>query len=294
MILLALAKTERIRGHSSKNTQCTAIFFSFATYRQLPYFPEAKLSSIFLPSIFWKYSKTFHQQPENFQRLFISNPKKFKEFFACKFVLAANHQYPGNIQRLSSQQQQQPAAATRKSNQQKQSEAATSKSNQQQRPAAATSKSNQQQQPAAATSKSNQKKQSTEAIRSSNQQKQSTAATSSSNQQKQSTAATSSSNQQKQSTAATRSSNQQKQSTAAISSSNQQRQPAATTSNSNKHSSYQQHLHNQRRPPLVITTVPSRGYPANSSPRTSCPVAECNHRTAAHFCDFSTFLNSLF
>ena len=50
-------------------------------------------------SISWKYSKTFslakisQQQPINIL-------KKFKEFSACKIVLAANHRYPGNIQRL--------------------------------------------------------------------------------------------------------------------------------------------------------------------------------------------------
>ena len=186
MILLALAKTERICGHSSIKTQCTAIFFSFATYRQLPYFPEAKLSSIFLPSIFWKYSKTFHQQPENFQRLFINNPKKFKDFFACKFVLAANHQYPGNIQRLSGQHQQQPAAATSKSNQQQEPEAATSKSNQQQQPAKAINSSNQQQQPAKVINSSNQQQQPAKAINSSYQQQQPAKATSSNNQQQQS------------------------------------------------------------------------------------------------------------
>ena len=61
-----------------------------------------------------KYSKTFHQQPENIQLLFINNPKIFKDFFACKIVLPANHQYSGNIQRLSGQQQ--PAAAISSSN----------------------------------------------------------------------------------------------------------------------------------------------------------------------------------
>ena len=71
-------------------------------------------------------------------------------------------------------------------------------------------------------------------------------------------------NQQQQSTAAISTSNQQQQSTAAISSSNQQQQPAAATSSSNQHSSYQQHLRKQRRPPLVINTVHSRGYPASS------------------------------
>ena len=176
--------------------------------RFLAYFPEANLSSTSLPSIFWKYSKTFHQQPENIQRLFTNNPKIFKDFFACKFVLAANHQQPENIQRLLRLQivsaanhqlysgkiqrvfEQQPTAAINSSNQQQQSTAATSSSSQQQQSAAAINSSNQQQQ-------------STAAINSSNQQQQSTAATSSSNQQQQSTAATSSSNQQHQSTAAT-------------------------------------------------------------------------------------------
>ena len=63
------------------------------------------------------------------------------------------------------------------------------------------------------------------------------------------------SNQQQQSTTIINSSNQQHQSTAATSSSNQQQQPAAAINSSN-----QQHLHNPRRLPLVITTVPSRGY----------------------------------
>ena len=50
-------------------------------------------------SISWNCSKTFspaklsQQQP-------ISTLKIFKDFFACKIVLAANHRYPGNIQRL--------------------------------------------------------------------------------------------------------------------------------------------------------------------------------------------------
>ena len=159
-----------------------------------------------------------HQYSGNIRRLSINNPKIFKDFFACRIVLAANHQQPGNIQRPSGNQQQQSTAAT-------------SNSNQQQQPTAATSSSNQQQQPALAIS----------------------------------------------------SSNQQQQSAAATSNSNQQQRPAAATSISNQHSSYQQHLHNQRRPPLVITTVPSERY-------ISCPVAECHHRTAANFCDFSTCL----
>ena len=104
----------------------------------------------------------------------------FKDFFACKFILAANHQlYPRKIQSLSGQQ---------------------------------------------------------------------------------STVEINSSNQQQQSTAAINSSNQQQQSSATINSSTQQQQSTAATNSSNQLSSYQQHLHNQRRPPLDITTVPSRGY----------------------------------
>ena len=174
MILLALAQTAAILKISSKNTQRTAIIF-IGVPPSTTYFPEAKLSSTFLPSTFWKYSKTFPSAPENIQRLFRlqnclsrkssapeniqrpfclqnclnressapeniqrlfackivlaanhQHPKIFKDFFACKIVLAANHQqYPGNIQRLSSQQ---PAAAIN-SSQQQQSTAATSSSN---------------------------------------------------------------------------------------------------------------------------------------------------------------------
>ena len=76
-------------------------------------------------------------------------------------------------------------------------------------------------------------------------------------------AATSNSDQQQQQAAATSSSNQQQRSTASISSNQQQQSPSATSSGS-QHSSYQQHLHNQRRHLLVITTVPSRRYPASS------------------------------
>ena len=50
-------------------------------------------------SISWKYSKTFSSaklsQPQIIDILEI-----FQDFFGCKFVLAANHLYPGNIQRL--------------------------------------------------------------------------------------------------------------------------------------------------------------------------------------------------
>ena len=156
MILLVLAKTAAILKISSINTKRTAIFL-LPCLPSTTYFPEAKLSSTFLPSIFWKYSKTLHQQPENIRGLFRlqivlaanhQHPKTFKDFFCCKIVLATNHQpCPGNIQRLfgqqsttaisSSNQQQQPAAATSSSNQQQQSAAAINSSNQQQQPAAA-------------------------------------------------------------------------------------------------------------------------------------------------------------
>ena len=201
------------------------------------------------------YSKTFHQEPGNIQRLFrlqiclsrnSSTTRKYsKTFWAIN----------------SSDQQQQLTTAINSSNQQQQSTAATSSSNQQQRSTAATNSSNQQQQPKAATSNSNQQQQSTATINSSNQQQQSTAATKSSNQQQQSTAATSSSNQQQQSTAATNSSNQQQQSTAAINSVSQQQHPTTTINYSNNQpSSYQHHFHNPRRPRLDNITVPSTGY----------------------------------
>ena len=128
------------------------IHYSFTCYPQLPTSPRR----ISLPP-------SSHQYSGNIQRLFINNPKIFKDFFACKIVLAANHQlYPGNIQRpfgqqsaaaiSSSNQQQQPAAATSSSNQQQQSAAAINSSNQLQQSTAATSSINQQQQLAATTS----------------------------------------------------------------------------------------------------------------------------------------------
>ena len=159
-----------------------------------------------------KYSKTLQQQPENIQRLFSNNPKIFKDFFACKFVLVANQQQPENIQRLFRLQicLSRKSATTREYSK---TFWAINSSNQHQQLAAATSSNNQQQQSAASTRSSNQQQQLTAAINSSNQQQQSTAATNSSNQQQQSTAATSSSNQQQKPTPATSSNNQQQQST---------------------------------------------------------------------------------
>ena len=47
----------------------------------------------------WKYSKNF--SPAKFaQTQIIIILKLFKDLFACKIVLAVNHLYPGNIQRL--------------------------------------------------------------------------------------------------------------------------------------------------------------------------------------------------
>ena len=125
MILLALAKTG---GHFEKlsiNNQRTAIIF----IRCLPsttYFPKAKLSSTFLPSLFWKNSKTFHQQPESMQRL-----SRLQNCLSRKASTGS-----------SNQQHQLAAAAVNSSNQQQQSTASTS-SNQHQQPAATTSISNQ-------------------------------------------------------------------------------------------------------------------------------------------------------
>ena len=151
-------------GHleiSSINNQRTARVF----IRLLAYLREANISSTSLPSIFWKYSTTFHQLT-----------KIFKDFFACKFVLAANHQQPEIIQRLFRLQiclsrklstifrkysktfwaaainSKQPTAAINSSNQQKQPTAAINSSNQQQQLTTATSIRNQQQQFATTTS----------------------------------------------------------------------------------------------------------------------------------------------
>ena len=50
-------------------------------------------------TISWNYSKTFSAAKLSQQQT-IKNLKIFKDSFACKIVLAANHLYPGNIQRL--------------------------------------------------------------------------------------------------------------------------------------------------------------------------------------------------
>ena len=49
-------------------------------------------------SLSWKYSKTFPPAKLSSTQIILIL-KIFKDFFACKIVLAANHQYPGNIQR---------------------------------------------------------------------------------------------------------------------------------------------------------------------------------------------------
>ena len=142
-------------GLSSINNRRTATIF----IRFLAYFPEANLSSTSLPSIFGKYSKTFHQQPENIQRLFrlqICLSRKSSTTFrknSKTFWAAIN----------SSNLHQQSIAAINTSNQQQQPSAAIS--NQQQQPTAATSSSDQQQstssnnQPVAAIKRNNQHQQ---------------------------------------------------------------------------------------------------------------------------------------
>ena len=216
MIFLVLAKIERIRGHSSMNTQSTTIIF----IRLLP-------PTTLLPRGETLFQPPSHQYSGKTQRLFINNPGIFKDFFACRIVSAANHQHPKLFKDFFACR-----IVLAANNQHPKSFKDFPACN-----------SNQQQQPAAATSSS---------------------------------------------------SSQQRQPAAATSNSNQQQRSATATSSSNQHSSYQQHLHNQRRPPLVLTTVPSRGNPGSSWPRISCPVAECNHRTVAHFCNFSTFLKYFF
>ena len=93
-----------------------------------------------------KYSKTFHQQPENIQRLFrLQNCLSRKSSTILR-------KYSKTFWAINnSNQQQQSTAATSSSNQQQQSAAAINSSNQQQQSTAATSSSIRQQQSTAAT-----------------------------------------------------------------------------------------------------------------------------------------------
>ena len=50
-------------------------------------------------SLSWKNSKTFSPAKLSYSQ-FIITLRNFKDFFACKIVLDANHHYLGNIQRL--------------------------------------------------------------------------------------------------------------------------------------------------------------------------------------------------
>ena len=50
-------------------------------------------------SFFWKYSTTFSPAKLSYTQIIIIL-KIFKDFSACKIVLAAKHSYPENIQRL--------------------------------------------------------------------------------------------------------------------------------------------------------------------------------------------------
>ena len=54
-------------------------------------------------SLSWNYSKTFSHAELSWAQIFFIL-KTFKDFFACKIVLAANHHYPETIQRLLRQQ----------------------------------------------------------------------------------------------------------------------------------------------------------------------------------------------
>ena len=124
MILLALAKTDKIRGDfekSSINTKRTTIFIH-SLLPSTTYFPEAKLSSTFHPSIFWKYSKTNHQQPEYIQRHF-------------RLQICLSRKSP--ISRKYSKTLRQSAAAMNSSNQQQQKSAVISSSKRQHQTAAA-------------------------------------------------------------------------------------------------------------------------------------------------------------
>ena len=131
----------------SINNRRTAIIF----IRFLAYFPQANLSSTSLPPIFWKYSKTFHQQPEKIQRLFRLQNCRIRK----SSTISRKYSKTFRAATSSSNQKQQPAAAINSSNQQQQSAAISSN---QQQPAAAI-RSNQQQQSTAATSINNQQQQ---------------------------------------------------------------------------------------------------------------------------------------
>ena len=52
-------------------------------------------------SLSWKYSKTFSPARLSWAQIIIIL-KTFKDFFACNFVLSANHHYPESIQRIFS------------------------------------------------------------------------------------------------------------------------------------------------------------------------------------------------
>ena len=119
MILLALAKTGRIRGHSSINNQRTAIIFlrllQPATLlprgETLFHLPPIKNLEIFqdFSSTTRKYSKTFHQQPENIQRLFrmqnclsriSSAPENIQKLFCLQNFLSRKPSAAEIIQRV--------------------------------------------------------------------------------------------------------------------------------------------------------------------------------------------------
>ena len=145
---------------SINNQRIAKVFVHF-----LAYFPEANLSSTSLPSKFWKFSTTFHQQPEIIQRLFISSRKYSKTFSPANCLsrkLSTTRRYSKTFLPANRLNRKSPNVfrkysktfrpAINSSNQQQQSTAATSSTNQQHQPAAAINSSNQHQQLAATTS----------------------------------------------------------------------------------------------------------------------------------------------
>ena len=163
-------------NNSSINTQCTTIIFirllppttllpRGETLFHIPLIDNLEIVKDF-SSTTQKIFKDFSSTTRKNSKTDHQHPKTLKDCFACKIVLAVNHQLPRYIQRLSKRQQysnsnqQSSSKQYSSSNQQQRSTAATSKqyssSNQQQRSTAATNSSNQQQQPATAINGSNQ------------------------------------------------------------------------------------------------------------------------------------------
>ena len=113
MILLALAETDRIRGHSSINTQCTAIIIH--SHPTVNYLNSPRPNSL---------PPSSHQCSGNTQRI-----------FRLQICLSRKSSTTRKYSKFSGHHQQQPAAVTNSSNQQLQSTAVTSSNDQQQQSA---------------------------------------------------------------------------------------------------------------------------------------------------------------